>query len=215
MIAELDRRDADAAYNFYRTIQGTHDSASLGGKMFVTKAHKFFQSITEPRSFTIRSIDNPSTTFDIEFSSTIAHHTFGADQALAGHLMSSIKNGESCYLRPLSAVSPSFDSFLYQHKMPRFGCQPLIALQMTTAATHPISIKGLARIQVSLKPEVPELNKLRPTTATKLIILFVVPDPIAASFVKQNIKNAKKVAHWGPKTTQYVLGLPVREVMRS
>jgi hypothetical protein len=86
---------------------------------------------------------------------------------------------------------------------------------MTTAATHPISIKGLARIQASLKPEVPELNKLRPTTATKLIIPFVVPDPIAASFVKQNIKNAKKVAHWGPKTTQYVLGLPVREVMRS
>jgi hypothetical protein len=84
---------------------------------------------------------------------------------------------------------------------------------MTTAATHPISINGLTRIQASLKPKVPELNKLRPTTATKL--LFVVPDPMAASFVKQNIKDAKKVAHWGPKITQYVLGLSVREVMRS
>jgi len=215
MIAELDRRDAEAAYDFYRNVQGTRDAASLGGKMFETKAHKFFQSIAEPRSFTIRSIDNPSTAFDIKFSPTITHHAFGAEQVFAGHLTSSVRNGASCYLRPLSPVFPSFDSFLYQHEMPQPSCQPLIALQMTTAATHPISIRGLACIQASLKTKVSELANLRPTTATKLIILFVVPDPMAASFVKQNIKDAKKVAHWDPKTTQYVLGLSVGEVMRS
>ena len=215
MIAELDRRDAEAAYDFYRNVQGTRDAASLGGKMFETKAHKFFQSIAEPRSFTIRSIDNPSTAFDIKFSPTITHHAFGAEQVFAGHLTSSVRNGASCYLRPLSPVFPSFDSFLYQHEMPQPSCQPLIALQMTTAATHPISIRGLACIQASLKTKVSELANLRPTTATKLIILFVVPDPMVASFVKQNIKDAKKVAHWDPKTTQYVLGLSVGEVMRS
>ena len=58
MVAELDRRDADAAYDFYRTIQGTRNSAALGRQLFKIKVHKFFQSITEPRSFTIRSIDN-------------------------------------------------------------------------------------------------------------------------------------------------------------
>ena len=215
MIADLDRRDPEAANDFYRSIQGTRDAASLGEKMFETKAHKFFQSITEPRSFTIRSIDNPSATFDIKFSSTVAHHTFGAEQVFAGRLTSSVRNGGSCYLRPLSPVFPSFDSFLYQHEMPQSGCQPLIALQITTAATHPISIRGLARIQASLKPQVSELANLRPTTATKLIILFVVPDSMAASFVKQNIEDAKKVAHWDPKTVQYVVGLSEREVMRS
>jgi hypothetical protein len=99
--------------------------------------------------------------------------------------------------------------------MPQSGCQPLITLQMTTATTHPISIRGLACLQASLKTKVSELVNLQPTTATKLIILFIVPDPMAASFVKQNIEGVKEVAHWDPKTTQYVLGLSVAEVMRS
>lgn len=212
MVAELDRRDADAAYDFYRSIHGTHNSAILCGQLFKIKIHKFFQSITEPRSFTIRSLDNSSRTFDIEFSSSIVHHAFGAEQAFADHLMTSVRNQESCYLKSLSPIFPTFDSFLYQHKMSQSGCQPLIGLQVTTNAAHPISTMGLANIQACLKRQVPELSDLQPTKDTKWIILFVVPDSTAASFVKQIIKDA---THWGPKTTQYVLGLPVREVLRS
>jgi hypothetical protein len=215
MVAELDRRDPDAAYDFYWTIQGTRNSATLSGQLFEIKVHKFFRSITKPRSFTICSVDNPSTTFDIEFSSAIVHHAFGAGQAFAGHFTTSVRNQESCYLKPLSPIFPTFDSFLYQHEISQPGCQSLIGLQVTAAAAHPISIKGLASIQACLKPQVPELNNLRPTTAAKWIILFVVPDPMAASFVKQVIKDADKVGHWGLKTTQYVLGLPEREVLRS
>jgi hypothetical protein len=48
--------------------------------------------------------------------------------------------------------------------------------------------------------------------ATKWIILFVVPDPMVASFVKQNIEDADI---GGLKTTQCVLGLSGQEVMRS
>jgi hypothetical protein len=131
MVAELDRRDPDAAYDFYRTIQGTRNGAALGGQLFKIKVHKFFQSITEPRSFTIRSIDNPSATFDIELSSTIVHHAFGAGQAFAGHLTTSVRNQESCYLKPLSPIFPTFDSFLYQHEISQPGCRSLIGLQVT------------------------------------------------------------------------------------
>jgi hypothetical protein len=49
---------------------------------------------------------------------------------------------------------------------------------------------------------------------TKLILL-VGPDHMVASFVKQKMKDAEKVVHLDPKTTQYVLGLPVQEMMRS
>ena len=212
MFAELDRRDTDGAYNFYRIIQGSRDSASLGGKMFEIKAHIFFRSITEPRNFTIRSLDNPMTTFDIEFSSSTTHDTFGSDQRFSGHLVSFVKSGQSCYLRPLSPIFPTFDSFLYQHEMFQPGCQPLIGFQITTAREHRISVKGLAAIQACLKDKVPELKALRPTAKAKWIILFVVPDDMAASFVTQQFKDA---AHWGLKTTQYVLGLSEREVIRS
>lgn len=70
MITELDRRDVDVRYNYYRSVQGTRESALLCGKMFEAKVHKFSQSITESWSFTIHFINNPLTTFDIEFSST-------------------------------------------------------------------------------------------------------------------------------------------------
>jgi hypothetical protein len=213
MVADLDRRDADAAYKLYQTIKGTCNSATLGRQLFEIKVHKFFQSITEPRSFTIRSIDNPSTSFHIEFSSTIVHRAFGSEQVFSGHLTTSVRNQEPCYLKPLSAVFPPFDSFLYQPELSQSDCQPLIGLQVTTDAARPISIKDLASIRVCLKRQI--LKHLRPTTGRKWIILFVVPVPMAASFIKQNIKDASKVAHSSSKITQYVLELPEEEVLRS
>jgi hypothetical protein len=121
-----------------------------------------------------------------------------------------LRSAERC--SKLSPIFPTFDFFLYQHEMFQPDCQPLIGFQITTARDHRISVKGLAAIQACLKPKVPELKALRPTTETKWIILFVVLDDMAASFVKQQFKDA---AHWGLKIIQYVLGLLEREVMRS
>jgi hypothetical protein len=213
-MAELDQQGADAAYRFYQTIQGTRDSATLGGKMFEHKVHKFFRSIAEPRRFTIRSLVNRTTTFDIEFSSKTKHLTFGATQHFAGQLASSITDFTSCYLRPLSPIFPTFDSFLYQCTMSQPGYQPLIGLQVTAACDHPINIKGLTEIQTSLKYKIPVLKALRPTVAAKWIILFVVPEPMMASFVLQSI-TGKKYGHWEQKTAQFVLGLSEKEVMKS
>jgi hypothetical protein len=213
MMAELDRRGADAAYQFYQDIQGSRDSAELVGKSFEYKAHVFFRSITMPRRFTLLSLDDRSTTLDIEFSSSTTHCTFGAKQFFTGQLASFANNHKSCYLKPLSRRFASFDSFLYQPDITQYGCQPLIAFQITTAYEYTINVLGLTDLQACLSPKVPVLQALRPTTAKKLIILFVVPEAIAASFVKMQFKG--KVAHWGRKTIQYVLGLPEAEVMRS
>lgn len=214
IMAELDQQDLNAAYRFYQTTQGTRDSATLGGKMFEYKVHKFFRSITKPRRFTICSLANRATTFDIEFSSKTKHLTFGATQYFAGQLASSITDSTSCYLRPLSPIFPTFDSFLYQCTMSQPGYQPLIGLQVTGARDHPISSKGLEEIQTCLKPKIPDLKALRPTVAAKWIILFVVPESMMASFVSQSI-TAKKSGHWEQKTAQFVLGLPEEEVMKS
>lgn len=90
-----------------------------------------------------------------------------------------------------------------------------ISFQVTTANIHPVSVTGLAAIQKCLGPEVPELKVLRPTTSAKWIILFIVPEPMSASFVKQGFKDGAKCRHWEMKTTQYILGLPEREVLIS
>ena len=213
MIAELDRRGADAAYHFYRAIQGSRDPAELVGRMFETKAHAFFRSITTPRSFTAFSLDDRSTTFDIEFSSSTTHYTFGGKQYFTGELASSVNNRKSCYLKPLSRYFATFDSFLYQPEIPLSGCQSLIGFQVTTAYEHRISVLGLKELQACLNAKVPALKALRPTPAKKLILLFVVPEPMAASFRKMQFKG--KTAHWGQKIAQFVLELPEPEVVRS
>jgi len=136
IMAELDQQGADAAYRYYQAIQGSRDSATLGGKMFEHKVHKFFRSITESRRFTVYSRVNCSTTFDIEFPSRTKHVTFGATQCFAGQLASSITDCTTCYLRPLPPIFPTFDSFLYQCTIPQPGCQRLsgfrLPLPMTT-----------------------------------------------------------------------------------
>jgi hypothetical protein len=215
IVAHLDAQDRDAAFNFYRTIQGTLDGAVMRGKMWETKVHKFFGSIMQPRTFHIFSLDGHSASFDIEFSSSTLHRNFGPTQIFGGELASSVKIGSSCYLKPESRIFATFDSFLYQHGMSQPGCQPLIGCQITDARAHPMSTKGLASVQKCLKSKIPELKSLRPTKARRWIILFVVPERMAASFVKQQFKDTKTAAHWEDKTTQYVLGLPVAEVMRS
>ncbi|KAM6494870.1 hypothetical protein JOM56_009493 [Amanita muscaria] len=215
MMDALDQRSADAAYNLYCAIQWSPHSSGLRGKMFETKVHPFFRNITKPRTFIIHSLDDPSTTFDITFSSDTKYLTFGPIHRFSGQLASSVEKNKSCYLKPLSPVFPTFDSFLYRYGIPQSGCSPLIGLQVTTAAKHAISIKGLEKVQKSLNPQNTHLDPLRPSKANKWIILFVVPDTRGASFRKQKIKGAEKVGHWNEKTSQYVLALPEEEVFRS
>jgi len=215
MMAELGRRNANGPYKFYCAIQGSPNSSSLLGRMFEDKLHPFLQTMATPRTFTIQSLDDRSNTLDIIFSSNTQHLTFGADQRFSGQLASSVGRNTSCYLKPLSRVFPSFDSFLYQPNLSQSSFSPLIALQATTAATHDISVTGLEKVQKSLKPNISNLKNLRPTKARKMIILFVVPDTMGAAFVMQKITGAKKMRHWDEKTAQYVLMLSEKEVFRA
>jgi len=98
MMEVLDQQGIDAAYNFYLIIQGFPTSAVLYRKMFENKVHTFFKTITEPRSFTICSLDDCSTTFDIKLSPMMIHETFGANQYFASKLALLVIDGKSCYL---------------------------------------------------------------------------------------------------------------------
>jgi hypothetical protein len=215
MMAELGRRSTNGAYEFYCAIQGSPNSSALGGIIFENKLHPFLQAMATPRTFTIESLDDRSNTLDITFSSNTQHLTFGADQRFSGQLASSVGSNKSCYLKPLSRVFPSFDSFLYQSDMSQSSFSPLIALQVTTAATHDISITGLEKIQKLLKLKIADLKNLRPTKTRKMIILFVVPDTMGAAFETQKITGGKKMGHWDKKTAQYVLMLSEKEVFRA
>jgi hypothetical protein len=48
MLAELDLRDAGAAYTLYQRIKGSIHAAELAGRMFETRVHEFFRSTLAP-----------------------------------------------------------------------------------------------------------------------------------------------------------------------
>lgn len=175
--------------------------------MLESKVHQFLRS---PQTFTIQSLDNRFTTLSINFAPNKSA-SFGAVKEFLGHLTSSIKTNTECYLQQESSVFPSFDSFLYY---PQPGFSPLIGVQVINAANHAINLKGLEKIQKSLKSE---LKDLRPTKANRMIVLFVVPFTSGPPFVKQTIKDAVKLGrgHWYEKTAQYVLTVSERAVFEA
>jgi hypothetical protein len=79
-----------------RAIQGIPDGAVICGKMWETKVHQFFGSITQPTTFHISCLNDCLSHFDIEFSSSTLHKNFGLDQDFKGQLASFVKNGMLC-----------------------------------------------------------------------------------------------------------------------
>jgi len=213
LMGTLEQRDAAAAHKFYKQIQCTSDAAAVRGRLWERQVHKYFRSLRDPTAFTICSLDNRTNSMTIEFSPATLHRDIGPIQTFEGELTSSIRGGKSCYLKPISKNFASIDAVLYEHGVVRPGLQPFLGAQMTDAATHPTSIKGLALIQKSLKLNVPELKALRPSSTKKWILLFIVPESMEASFVRQNFKDPEGGgSHWASKTAQYVLGLSPEQI---
>jgi hypothetical protein len=114
------------------------------------QVHKFFRKIADPVHFLIHSLSDRSTVFDvgeggtstfsdIEFSSMTSYKDFGPNQIFEGQLASSMKEEETCYLRPLSHNFATFNFFLYQRSVVRPGYQPLISAQVTDTPEHPLA----------------------------------------------------------------------------
>jgi hypothetical protein len=210
MMELLDERRAGAPYEFYCGIKGLSDGNVLAGRYFEHRLHKFLKRSSQ--TFTIRSLDDRST-LGIRFTSDT--ECFEDKKCFSGYLALSVEIERPCYLQPLSPVFPSFGSFLYQPGMSESGFSPLIALQATIAAEHDIKLKGLEDVQTSLKHNVSALKDLGPTLEKKMIILFVVPDTLRATFVKQTIVGTKQKPSWDRRTAQYLLALSENEVFKA
>lgn len=214
IIVELQSRARDAAFRLYMTIQGTPEAAAFRGRIWEWQVHVYFSSFTQPRTLPIRPTDNRSAaTVNMTFC-VKNQDTFGRPAIFEGSLASYIRDGDSGYLMPCSKVYATFDAFLYQHGVSLPGHLPLIGLQITDAYDHPINPKGLELLRKSLNHA--GLKHLVPSDQNRLIILFVVPKPMAASWMKQRFKDSDgkfiNSPTWDRKTTQYVVELDPEEV---
>jgi len=119
---------------------------------------------------------------------SVLRKEFGSNQIFEGQLAV-----------PLAQNFATIDSLLCLHDTSLDGFQ---SSQITSTCDHGISIKGLADLQKALKPQVPELQALRPSMLQKCIIVFVVPTPMGVSFVKQKFKDPEGKDYWASKTAQ-------------
>ena len=210
LLAEQDEREENGAYKFYQSIQSTTEAAGLRGQIWERRVHKYFRRI-EPTTFQITSLDDRSTTFDIKMSGEM-FKDFGSIQQFQGHLATCVRAGQSGYLKPLSRSFATLVSLFYAHDFAEQGYQPLMGCQMTEAYTHSLSITGYETVQKSLKPSVPELASLRPSTSMKWITIFVVPEPMGQTFTKQSYKGTECKGQasrktWDSRIAQFVLEL--------
>ncbi|KAF5379025.1 hypothetical protein D9615_006070 [Tricholomella constricta] len=211
LVQALEGRDTYAARNFYIQMQA-RSGAEFCGRLWERQVHKHFRSLERSTEFQAVGLDNRNNTKQIILSAATAYSDFGPMQDFQDGLTSSVRDGRQCCLKPMATTFAIFDAVLYDP-----GAGDLLGLQMTESPNHPLNIAGLETIQKALAPRIQSLNHLRPTVDKKLIIVFVVPKPMGASFLKQGFKKmgkAVKTMVWEKKTEQYVLELDPDEVWR-
>lgn len=206
IIRELNKQSADSAFNLYQSLRGSSKAASFRGNLWELKAHEYLPH-RGGSSFTIRSLEDAPNT-KLHLPAEILYSVFGPPQEMSGTIANCVETGKAVYLQPISDNFASLDSILYQPN------NPLIGIQVTIAETHSIQTKGLKYLQSYLSRENRLLSPLRPTSEKPWTILFVVPQPMAAAFTKQEIKGEASDV-WSKKTVQYVLGLDEHEVFRA
>jgi hypothetical protein len=192
--------------------------------MFEDGVHAYFTSLTEPTSFTIRSLENPSEFFEITFPPHTSCSLVHTKHTLCGLLSKYVEKRASCYLRPDIPTQAAFDSFLYQSDMNQPNLRPLLPISISTTGDHPISVTGCRQLQEALAPKNDLLKELRPLVANKWPILFIVPEEVEAGFLKQSFKVPERtpdhekedmVNVWLKKTSQYVLAFPQKMAMQG
>ncbi|KIM44988.1 hypothetical protein M413DRAFT_25378 [Hebeloma cylindrosporum] len=166
---------------------------------------QFFRFIQSPRTFVLRSLDDPSecTTCEWEFSGDAEHQTFESGSFPAG-LQALIEDKTSGHLKPLSSAGPVSDALaVYQPSR-------LIFLQFKRGNVESDDsriVSGFERVQRWLKLECPHSSHLHPSESRPWMIISIVPEESAASFKQQSFGRV-----WNLQVKQYVLGSPQKDL---
>ena len=213
LVVQMEVQDQRGPYTLYRRIRGYSTAEAFRERLWENRVHKYLRSLSTATQFRIHSLaDRTANPLTIEFSSDVMHASFARFKELGGILTTSVQDQKSCYLRPLSKSSATFDSILYQPRFNSSEFQPLICFHITEAEQHDIKLSSLQGTQTACKMTIPELSSLRPSVARKWIIVFVVPENMGRTFGLQKILKESQV--WSSKTAQYILELSPETVMQ-
>lgn len=209
LLLAYEARMNDAAWEFYNTVEGSRDAASLQGKIWERQVHNFVQSRTNPLTLTAISLEGqPATTLTWDVPVGVCRQSFDFQSFLC-ILEDAIQKRTPSYLVPLVPNFPTIDSLLYKLD------EPFRALQITKAPRHREDVAGFKRIQQWMKLK-SLASPLRPSAAKPWHLVFVVPSGAAQTFSKQSLTGTKTdVGVWAKKIKQFVVELPMEEVLKT
>jgi hypothetical protein len=205
LLQRYEKHKFDAAAEFYYTISGISEAASLQGHLFERQVLSHLCGICTEKTFRIRRLTDSE---EMDWSDWIyGRHVNFHESTIFAEISEAVKSRERLLMIPLIPNFPAVDSIFYDP-----NDQVLTCIQITRSFDHPIAVSGLQLIQSWLKRGTP-LNRLRPSVKKPWRFVFVVPFGMADTFKSQDLvdkarkTNTKGVADWPKKVQQYVLGL--------
>ena len=197
LLEKYEERQTDAAlelFNLFRYRNGLQIATFVWER-------QFFRSLRSPRSFILRSLDDPSEsiTCEWEYPRGTEYRTFESGPPFPTRLQVLIEDKTSGHLKPLSTMFPTSDSLVYQPSRLDF-------FQITLGSFEPNgSIAGFERVQRWLELKGPT-SHLCPSETRPWLFISIVPEGKAASLKQQSFGKI-----WNSKVKQYVLGLDIWE----
>ena len=194
LLERFEKEQDDAIRVLYNRIRKEPKLAILmRGLTWERQCHIFFQSLKFPRSFVLRSLDDPSISITWDYPGPTKYESF-EPRSFSSQLQALIQDKTPAYLKPMLTIFSTLDSLVYQPGI-------LDILQMTVRVEHPSSTAGFGLIQKWLRVKSPA-SHLRPSKDRPWKFIFVVPEEMAASFEQVSFGGV-----WDSKVKQYVLGL--------
>jgi len=206
LLRHYEDRKSDAATDFYYSISGMSEAASLQGHLFERQVLNHLgdiASIPAKSTFDIRGLTDSNLT-KWTCHGAIRRITFD-ESTIFNELTEAVRNRMPVHLVPSARNFAVVDSILYDPDDPD-AVLTCIQITMNMNMKHPIAVSGLKLIQRWLKRE-SSLDGLCPQKTRPWRFLFVVPSDDASQFKSQRFKGDTRTGEWAGKVHQYVLGL--------
>jgi hypothetical protein len=198
LLDKYEEKNSDATADFYFTLSGMTDAATLRGHLFERQVLRYL--FRADYRFSIRQLTNFNE-ITLSGDKAIRRVNF-EDSTISNDLTEAVRKQEPVHMVPSARDFAAMDSILFN---PNDRDAVLTCIQITMNLEHHISVKDLIKIQGWLQGD--PLANLRPSKKTPWRFVFVVPTRNASKFICQKLDGDTSKGEWAGKVHQYVLGL--------
>jgi hypothetical protein len=199
-LSKYERKLPLGPHKLYKFLEREPKLSSTNSHMFQWACEKFFESLMQAHSFTVRSLDDPRKTTTWVYSGHISNYS--SPKSISSRLRTQFQSGKVGKARSTYTTFPSFNNMVCISD----GVSMEFVRMMTGVDCYG-DAAGFERVQRWLNRSPEDSQHLQPSTKRPWKFIFIVPEEIATSFTKWTFGNG-----WDEKVAQYVLGLSRRQI---